>query len=125
MTDERASAGPRAIDPLADMLDRPLTELTVDELMAGRAARTGIIRPHSGRSGRSLHQWPRINTRTCRVVRWQNLDRRTGDEPSDTRTEPPSGADAGAVLIKTQAVHTWSICTLGDYLASAAQTARV
>ena len=33
VTDEGASAGPKAIDPLADMLDRPLTELTVDELM--------------------------------------------------------------------------------------------
>jgi hypothetical protein len=54
-----------------------------------------------------------------------NLDRRMRDEPSDTRTEPLSGADAGAVLIKTQAVHIWSICTLGDYWASAAQTARV
>lgn len=34
MTDEAANAEPRAVDPLADRLDRPLTELTVDELMA-------------------------------------------------------------------------------------------
>jgi hypothetical protein len=33
MIDEPASAEPRAVDPLA-ALDRPLTELTVDELMA-------------------------------------------------------------------------------------------
>ena len=34
MTDEPANAEPRAVDRLAAMLDRPLTELTVDELMA-------------------------------------------------------------------------------------------
>jgi len=33
VTDEAANAEPRAVDPLA-ALDRPLTELTVDELMA-------------------------------------------------------------------------------------------
>lgn len=37
MTDESASAEPRAADPLATTLDRPLTELTVDELMALKA----------------------------------------------------------------------------------------
>ncbi len=34
MIDEPANAEPRAVDPLAARLDRPLTELTVDELMA-------------------------------------------------------------------------------------------
>ena len=33
MTDEPANVEPRAVDPLAARLDRPLTELTVDELM--------------------------------------------------------------------------------------------
>jgi len=37
MTDEPANAGPKAIDPLADILDRPLTELTVGELMTLKA----------------------------------------------------------------------------------------
>lgn len=37
MTDEPANAEPRAVDPLAARLDRPLTELTVDELMALKA----------------------------------------------------------------------------------------
>jgi hypothetical protein len=37
MTDEPASAEPRAGDPLAVKLDRPLTELTVDELMELKA----------------------------------------------------------------------------------------
>ena len=37
MTDEPADAGPKAVGPLADMLDRPLTELTVDELMVLKA----------------------------------------------------------------------------------------
>ena len=36
MTDEPTNAEPRAVDPLAAWLDRPLTELTVDELMAAR-----------------------------------------------------------------------------------------
>ncbi len=34
MIDEPANAEPGAVDPLAARLDRPLTELTVDELMA-------------------------------------------------------------------------------------------
>lgn len=34
MIDEPANAEPRTVDPLAARLDRPLTELTVDELMA-------------------------------------------------------------------------------------------
>lgn len=34
MIDEPANAEPKAVDPLAARLDRPLTELTVDELMA-------------------------------------------------------------------------------------------
>jgi len=34
VTDEPANAAPRAVDPLAARLNRPLTELTVDELMA-------------------------------------------------------------------------------------------
>ncbi len=34
MTDEQTDAEPGAVDPLAAWLDRPLTELTVDELMA-------------------------------------------------------------------------------------------
>jgi hypothetical protein len=37
MFDEPANAGPKAVDPLAHVLDRPLTELTVDELMALKA----------------------------------------------------------------------------------------
>jgi hypothetical protein len=37
MADESASAEPRAGDPLAARLDRPLTELTVDELMELKA----------------------------------------------------------------------------------------
>jgi hypothetical protein len=34
VTDEQRDAEPGTIDPLAARLDRPLTELTVDELMA-------------------------------------------------------------------------------------------
>jgi hypothetical protein len=37
MTAKPADAGPKAVGPLADMLDRPLTELTVDELMVLKA----------------------------------------------------------------------------------------
>jgi hypothetical protein len=37
MTDEPANAEPRTVDPLAARLDRPLTELTVDELIALKA----------------------------------------------------------------------------------------
>jgi hypothetical protein len=37
MTDERANAGQKAVEPLVDMLDRPFTELTVDEIMAIKA----------------------------------------------------------------------------------------
>ena len=37
MIDELASAQPTAVSPLAAGLDRPLTELTVDELMALKA----------------------------------------------------------------------------------------
>ncbi len=37
MTDEPANAGLNAVDPVAGKLDRPLTELTVDELMALKA----------------------------------------------------------------------------------------
>jgi hypothetical protein len=37
MTDEPANAEPRAINSLGAMLDRPFTELTVDELMALKA----------------------------------------------------------------------------------------
>ena len=37
MTDESANAEPGAVDPLAARLDRPLTELTFDELMALKA----------------------------------------------------------------------------------------
>ncbi len=37
MIDEPASAQPTAVDPLAARLDRPLTEMTVDELMALKA----------------------------------------------------------------------------------------
>ena len=34
MTDEQAGVKPRTVDPLAPVLDRPLTEMTVGELMA-------------------------------------------------------------------------------------------
>ena len=34
MTDEQTNVEPGTVDPLAERLDRPLTELTVDELMA-------------------------------------------------------------------------------------------
>ncbi len=37
MIDEPASAQPTAVDPLAARLDRPLTEMTVDQLMALKA----------------------------------------------------------------------------------------
>ena len=37
MTDEPTTAETSTVDPLAAMLDRPLTEMTVDELMAIKA----------------------------------------------------------------------------------------
>jgi hypothetical protein len=55
MTNESASAEPRAGDPLAARLDRPLTELTVDELMELKAEfEARGIRVYNGASPEQL-----------------------------------------------------------------------
>ena len=48
MTDEPANAEPRAVDPLDARWIEPLTELTVDELMASRASsRSAVSRSYN------------------------------------------------------------------------------